>query len=304
MHRKILAATLFLSLPLAACGGGGGGKDMTTPPPSGSSNSKLTDLKVSETFSTTAGTMSGRFTGASTVENVTSAQGGLGNDVTVAYNADNGSYTVSVNQAGINSSMAFAPADLNTSSSTANVYEFDRTVNGDPQTFLLYVPGNPASGLSYVTYGAWQHSHQGTSTQDFETSFFVFGIRTPTDDMPRTGSATYGTVVDGFWADSTGLSALNGAGNVTADFGSGQVNGSFAIGGVNVNTRAARNLDTFTGTGSISGNTFSGSFNGTGSNYKGDWDGGFFGPAAEELGGTFRVTDGGNQAVGVFVGKK
>jgi hypothetical protein len=303
MHRKIFAATLLLALPLAACGGGGGGKDMTNPPPAGS-NSKLTDLKVSQTFSTTAGTITGQRTTPTTVQNATSAQGGINNDVTVAYNAKDGSYTISVNQAGVNSSTAFGLSDLDKSNSTEKNYQFIRKENDDNYGLFLLVPGNPETKLTYVTYGAWQHEHQGSTSFDFETSFFVFGINTPTNDMPKTGSAVYSTVVDGFWADDTGLSALDGSGNVTADFGSGKVNGNFTVEGVNVSTRTAKNLDTFTGTGTISGNGFSGSFNGTSTNYKGNWDGGFFGPAAEELGGTFRVTDGGNQAVGVFVGKK
>lgn len=306
MQNKALTVILALtSLSLAACGGGGGGDGggMTNPPPA-SGNSSLTNLTASETFSTTAGTISGRLTSATSVDNVSSEQGDIGNDVTVAYDVDADSYTVKVRQNNVSSTTAFLPADINAGSSTANVTEYDRTVNGDDQTLLLFNPGNALADLSYVTYGAWQHQHQGTTTLDFDTSFFVFGIRTPSSEMPTSGTADYAAAIDGYWTDSSGLSALNGSAALSADFGAGTVDGEFDISGTNVNTAATKAFDTFTGTADISDNTFSGALDGTNTNYSGDWDGGFFGPNAKEIGGSFRVKDGGNQAIGVFVGKK
>jgi hypothetical protein len=60
----------------------------------------------------------------------------------------------------------------------------------------------------------------------------------------------------------------------------------------------------FTTTGAISGNTFSGSAATKDGNLSGAHQGGFFGPAANEIGGVYRMTGGGEQAAGSFVGKK
>jgi hypothetical protein len=306
----ILGAAVAL---LAACGGGGGGPSSGGGGNGGggggdgggdgpTSNDTLTNLTVSETFATAAATMTGTVEQGGTVSGVSSGQSGLGTPVTLAYDAANDSYTVKIDQAGISANTTFQPTDRDAGSSTAT---YDVFKSGDDQ-FVLFKPGNATKTLTYTTYGGWLRRTASGSNVDFDTSFFVFGVSTPAEDMPTTGTASYAAAVDGYWVNTSGLQVLQGDGALTADFAAGAMSGAFALNGVDEGG-TSHGFDTFDGAASITGNLFSGTMTGRNTDYSGTWGGGFFGPGAEEVGGSFRLTDpadSGNQAVGVFVGNR
>jgi len=307
----ILGAALAL---LAACGGGGGGPDTGGGNNGGgndgggndgggngpTSNETLTNLTVSETFPTASGTLTGTVEPGDTVSGVSSSQSSLGTPVTLSYDAGNNSYTVKIDQSGVSANTTFQASDRDVAGSTATYDVFKR---GDDQ-FVLFKPGNATKTLTYTTYGGWLRRTASGDNIDFKTSFFVFGVRTPTDDMPTTGTASYEAAVDGYWVSNGSLQVLTGDAALTADFAAGAMAGVFALNGTD-QAGAAHGFDTFDGAASITGNLFSGTMTGRDTNYEGEWDGGFFGPNAEEVGGSFRLADpaeSGNQAVGVFVG--
>jgi hypothetical protein len=170
------------------------------------------------------------------------------------------------------------------------------------------------SGLKNVASSRWQtNTGQGATTQ-YQIEDFIYGMRTPDGSVPRTGAADYAIGVSGVAADTdfVNLALISGFGALNADFASGALtlNGQikatedyFIAGRARLVRGGAL---TGSGTLSSSANSFSGSFNfdGLGA-YTGTMNGAFFGPAADEVGATWRASDGsGGFAAGTFVGGK
>ena len=300
---------------LAACGGAdsSGGPMTAAPPPSVSSpsspssstttgNTSLTNLTVSETFSTASATMRGRIAEDGTPSDVVSTHSGMGNAVTVDYDVTADSYTVNVNQGGIVAADTFGPVDYDDVQSTAQLGVFTKTSAAEARALLLAQPGVAGTGLSYVTFGTWQHL-QGATTIETEMALFVAGVRTPMVGMPTGGMASYDGVVLGFWTDITSANSLGGTANIVADFDNGTMTGHFELTGTNLTDFSPNPFDNLNGAATISGTGFSGPLSGESTSFSGTSAGGFFGPDGQEVGGSFRVTDGfGGNAVGVFTG--
>jgi transferrin binding protein len=172
------------------------------------------------------------------------------------------------------------------------------------QSLTLPPPGSSVSGalnwptqnasLSHMAYGEWNANTTGLQNSPVG-GFFAFGNATPGASIPTTGSATYtgrwqglsngvlsATRIDGpitgtalFTARTVGLSALDST-------------GAFRFGGT---------LSYAAGVNSLSGPIA----NGTG-NLTGSASAQFFGPNAQELGGVFRLINGGGtpQLIGSF----
>ena len=158
------------------------------------------------------------------------------------------------------------------------------------------------TGVSYLTYGVWlETSASGalTSSSDRITGAggFVIGAPTPPGDMPSAGTASYrGDAVAVELRDQQVPRTLSGSFAASADFAAGRVaatvdledavDGS-AFGRVTMNGLA------------ISGNQFTGSA--TGGGLGGSVEGGFAGPRAAEIGGSFELT-GSSTVYGAFAG--
>ena len=309
MRKTCVVMAALPAMLLSACGGGstGGGSVATSPPPPAPAptNSTMTNLTVSETFQTASGSTSGNINAITGIPSgFTSAQSAFGSGVTVAYNASSDSYTVQVNQAGITASSTFGPAQFNTVDSDQYVDIYDRDIGDESQQFLLYRGESSGFTLTYVTFGYWLRGRPASgSSLDLATSFFVAGIRTAATSMPSTGTASYEVGAVGLWTDSLEVDILQGTATLSANFGTGSLSGTFDMSGVPVLAGGLRPFDLVSASASISGNTFSGSMNGLSSGYTGTWSGGFFGPNAAEIGGSFRLTNSfGGQAVGAFAG--
>lgn len=194
----------------------------------------------------------------------------------------------------------FGPSNLVSSSGNFSTYgtatnSFRRLNQSASNTLIV---------LSYVDYGQWRRTSTANGTTSVNDTYVVFGSKTPPANIPRTGSATYSTVLDGTFVDKTGAYAVAGDGSLTANFAGGTIIYDATATGTKEVGSGSINFGTMTGTGSISFR--SGMFNGKGvtdaEGYKLDVQGNFYGPGAEEVGGLFRLTGHGGQGQGAIVG--
>lgn len=142
--------------------------------------------------------------------------------------------------------------------------------------------------FEYQTFGAWLHDRNQPSGTAGAGSY---GSVTPTADMPRGQTASYQGASTGIArrADGTHYQTVSEV-NVSTDFSTvsmsstNTVADSLLVGG---GTGLAPELD-FAGTGSVSNSGFVANVAGSGTS--GQAHGVFYGPNAEEVGGTFQTT--------------
>ncbi len=139
-------------------------------------------------------------------------------------------------------------------------------------------------GLSYTALGEWNSN----AVDDQANYSFVWGLETPSRDMPTVGSAIYGG--GGSYAEALPDGRTVYGLNVTfaaADFGAGTMRTSVNLIDTGGSMRTLRSGDM-----QISGNRFGGGLTGRGdaAAYTGSAEGRFFGPGAAELGGTFEAS--------------
>jgi hypothetical protein len=271
----------MLCVVLSACGNGGvNSTPVPTPTPTPSPAPTPTGLlSSSATFQpvisrTRYSTSSGALLTANPVAPGTA---------TFSYDAATDTYALQDTYSGQTISANFGQANRTASSEYAVAYE--KTASGTADTLALY--GNARAGtagtspieLSYTGFGLWTHSGDAGNA----TTFFVFGQQTSASTVPRTGTASYQTFVSARQLDigNVPLSDRNITGTATfsADFGAGTVATSLALIGMS-----------FDGTGTINGHSFSGGLRERGANDVGQFIGGFFGPAAQEMGYGFRIS--------------
>jgi hypothetical protein len=298
---------LSLAVLLSACGAGS--VSSTSPPTSTptptptASNSSLTGPLVSETFQGLG--VINRFTAAGGTGNVTSSQPLSSKAIQVSYDASSSSYTVVT---GTLPDATFTGASKSAANSTSDITVYDKSSGTKGDNLVLFNPGsgNKQLALTYTTYGAWQTINTSTSL-DVSTVFFVFGVKTATSDMPKTGTATYKSVIDGLFAGPTGIYALGGTSSLAADFGAGTVDFQMTPLGQNILTSAAKSFGTLTGSGTIAagGSSFVATSDAQiGGSYAASLAGQFYGPQAAEFGATFQLTGPDGQGNGAMVGKK
>ncbi|MEB3414621.1 transferrin-binding protein-like solute binding protein [Alteriqipengyuania sp. WL0013] len=184
---------------------------------------------------------------------------------------------------------------------------FGNSILGMPMGFSNW---ELLTGRTYVASSAWRYSNPEIDP-DYLYSYAVFGFPTANADTPRTGEAAYGLTFDGRVVDPDYANPflIQGTGALRASFVSGALDLSGSLRFGEDYFLSGRAGDSFTGvlsgTGSISStaNSFSGTFDFGGiGNYSGDFSGMFYGPAAEEVGGTFAARDENGAATGTFTG--
>jgi len=187
-------------------------------------------------------------------------------------------------------------ADAGASFNDAGALVVGRSADG--RTLVLMADPD-TTGFDYQTYSLWLTGY-GTSAGEIGAG--SFGAATDAAAIPSFGSATYAGTATGLASD--GIEYLGTISNVqvTADFGSGTA--SVTSSGTELfeldtlaNAGAQAGLD-FIGSGPISGATFDASVGG--SLTVGNVDGEFYGPGAEEVGGTFATSGSGITHVGSF----
>jgi hypothetical protein len=248
-------------------------------------------------------------TATGAISGTSGAANGFADGVTLSYDATTGGYMV--RDAG-GASATFLPASKNPAESNAAVSVYGQVSGNREDQLVLFNPGagNPTLALTYTSYGAWQRITDNVTAANVATQYFVYGIRQPAN-QPSTGSASYTTIVDGLWANGSGVYLLGGTSTFTANFTAMTVATSLDLVGTHVTTSATQTLGQFNGTGTIAalGGAFNGSFahQGTaddGGVYSGSFAGAFFGPQGQEMGYSFSLTSpNGGVAAGAVVGK-
>ncbi len=176
-------------------------------------------------------------------------------------------------------------------------------------------------GFSYVAIGQWgQFPSPGNSPQS--ATAFVFGYETPTTAMPANGTANFSGSASANVFKTVGpnilLTAVSGNANLSVNFGSGQVTGAFTNmqqwdgkympagnlpwNDVSLTAGIGTGSNKFSGSTAVTstpGTTFSLAGTATG-----HIDGAFYGPAAQDLGAVWSLSDGTASALGELQAKQ
>ena len=163
----------------------------------------------------------------------------------------------------------------------------------------------------YQTFGVWT---TGAGTGSGTVGVASFGVETPSSAIPVSGTVNFVGISSGRYIGSTGVDTFVGSDmTATANFGTRSI--TFAT----TNTRTSTDLISPTsnsnlntsGTLSYSAwvNQFTGVISSAGGGASnaamtGAATGKFYGPTAQEIGGTFAVTGGGAAYFGAFGGKR
>jgi len=164
-----------------------------------------------------------------------------------------------------------------------------------------------ANGWNYQTYGVWEiHSDPK------RVGFGAMSAGTPTlgNALPTTGLATFSGRASGFYIDPAGAT-FNTDATLTAnvDFQNraiGFSTGNTTLANTTTGARSANSGLNMTGSLNWAAgfNRFSGPVQTANDNLSGSASGTFYGPKAEEIGGTYNLVGGPSRMVGGFGGKR
>ncbi len=290
MRAKIIFTTTAAVLALGAV-------------PAAAQNTSLDNLTASQVFPAWQSTV--KYTVPSSGANAGKPTG-FGNyaKVTASIRYDHATKSYIVRDTGsISATSTFSDEQITSSTTTFTTY------SKSGETLKLFNPGasNPVMALRYTSYGEWRRTSPAWNGTGVNETWFVYGIKTTAANMPRTGGATYNAVLDGSYVSKTAAYALSGTAVFNANFAGGTIGytanptGTPSVGAPIV-------FGTLSGNGSISfgGSSFSIGANSNNPNYKMSMSGYFFGPAAVEIGATFRLnaTNGSGNGNGAIVGKQ
>lgn len=309
-----IQTSLFLSCltALSACGGGGGGSGVASAPIVPPPVVPVVPVPVPVPWQGTHMTVTYDVDSASatvvsnTVTGTSVDAAGSGSTVTVrtnSVNALNDRIIVSFNVAtpGARFVNVYPPDGSNlTSLPTLSLSQLSAALllaynNTGANGFVAQAPD-----LSYSAYGVWATNDTGTAGR---IGAIGIGTLTPIASVPTTGSASYVGTTNGAGINAAGPFALTGAVQIGVNFASGAV--STAITGVqqqNITTNVVSAGASLSGTGTVSGNRLSSTLAGGGTS--GVLAGSFYGPAAQEVAGAWRVTGSGSTSIGGFGAKR
>lgn len=158
--------------------------------------------------------------------------------------------------------------------------------------------------LNWVGNGLFVRQLETSNGFSVSADAFYFGLPTPTGGIPTNGSAQYGVYLLGALT-RTGqhpeLLLQGNAGLLSVDFLAGTVTVSGVTSYYDLITGSPGSGGyAYSGTATLSAGGFSGDFELA--NIDGTWDGGFFGPAGQEVGAAFRGGDGFSHYIGTLIG--
>lgn len=221
----------------------------------------------------------------------------------VVYDSATGTYTLrDTGNPALTST--FGPSNISGSDAAFTYYSKSSGSNVETFRLLNKSGANPLIVLTYVQYGQWRRSSTSGGVTSTNDTYVVFGSKTPSSGMPLTGSANYTTYLDGTFVDKNGVYAVTGTGGLTANFGSGTISYTATLAGDREGGGTDIAFGTLNGAGTISfgSSGFKGTGTTNGSGYRLDVNGNFYGPAADEIGGIFRLTGNGGNGTGAIVG--
>lgn len=292
-------AILALPLIVAACagGGGGGGGSASTSPAANFTN--WSALGPNSTITAAGSSTQLSYTqSGDTVSPSSGTQSATGASVTVGLNAAGDLSTFAL-QSGQGASFTLDRAKGDSFN--------DFTVNGIPVSYLQSKNGQNeatlSNGFEYQGFGVWA---TGIGTGSGNAGAVSVGSVTPATNIPTTGSATFsGTTIgtltvngipDNFVASST--SKVDFAARTIAYSTAGTTilgTGGASAAGLNMSGLFVYNAGS---------NQFSGAVATGNGAFKGSALGNFYGPNANELGGTYNMTGASGVMFGGFGGKR
>ena len=197
--------------------------------------------------------------------------------------------------------LTIADGDFFLSAVRALDNDVDRTANLDSQYY------------DYVHFGTWQiedYDHVN-NVMDVRGAAFYQGLETHPDNMPTTGSATFngrmiGQVIP---AGTAEVHPLTGDVELTADFAGGGIDGTITVEQATFNESLSLDGAIHSGSNRFDGAVTAGPAGDSAAmsfseGAEGDFDGRFFGPAAEEVGGAWSIEQDGRVGVGAFGGRE
>lgn len=306
--------TVPLCSVLIACGGGssGGGVASTPPPPPApaqftSFGAVQSGTSISVQGITREGSVRIENTGAILQSGVSSPTEG------------NGSATFSLNSAREISALNIVGAQSTVSFNSSNATAEALYLNGRPLAVVAYnstgsnqaLYGDPyILGFNYQTFGVW-----GTGLVNGGTGKFgamSVGSRTAAPSVPTAGTASYRGYAGGIYTDGA---TWRYAADATFDVNFGTRNIAISttnqtLTSVLTNVTSGTNMLRLTGTMTYAagGTTFSGNLSANGQTsllpLSGTGSGTFYGPSANEIGGTFFLRGSTTTLVGGFGGKQ
>lgn len=299
MILRLLLTCSLLAL-LGACGGGGGGNGVVRP-----DYPRLNNLTPTTEVSAVS-------TNAAFDNPTTQLESIPGGTVSISIGGDGSKITVvdvSVSQVGGTSfEQTFNQLEpVDGSGGTPPL--FYATViaqDGSVRSVFLANPAHALFDLNYMTLGFWEYEASGSAAAGVG-GHFAAGIETLTDDIPVTGTASYSGGMIGRYADGSDAYAVSANASSQADFGARTVSlttsNTFKVpvaGGSPVSDPSLNlsgSLSYAAGSNQLSstasGITTAGGMSGSASAK-------FFGPGAQELGGTFFVSGSNQQMTGSF----
>lgn len=309
---KNIKLLTLISFPLflVACGGGGGGGGGSSA--GGVTVTPFTSFGAIQPSSTVS--FQGSATGASYTSNVgTGFVTSLGPSSTTSYGGSTAQETI--NSSGYAASLTITP-NIGPSTTYTNL----TTVNSGPlagvavygssggTNEVLYAYAN-AAGWNYQTFGVWV---TGEGTGSGYAGAASVGAITPVSGMPATGTGTFTGYSAGVYTAATGQPFLASADmSAAVNFGSRSIvfnTTNTAISAFNGSGSSAQSGLNLSGTLNYSSgaNTFSGTVTSANTLLTGTANGQFYGPTANEIGGTYAVKAAtGVQAMGgAFGGKR
>jgi hypothetical protein len=206
---------------------------------------------------------------------------------------------------------------LELASATARNGLFDRfeTRTGETENVALLTRTGAGTlpGTSQVAGVIWDQRSGPADTRQIDARAGVFGVSTPVADVPRTGSASFGIIVNSLQISSFSPNSLQPNAILTReDRGSGLMTVNFANNSWSAaGTTGVSTLSRFSASGSIGGadQSISGTIRlGSMSSTDIPLAGSFFGPGAAEVGASFGLgssdANGSNLLVGTLVGRR
>lgn len=293
--RVLVVGSLFT---LAACGGGGGGGGVATgvsnPPPSqtiqfsgfssmpNDGTVEISGTMVERNYSQDLGTGDVNFVG--------SASGPYAGSLTLTSSGGDLSE--------IDLATFFAPSLFGEGSTLSDSGSL-LTVVAANGTDLGFIADPIDLGFEHQSFGMWL---TGIGTGNGQFGVGSFGSETPNGALPTTTTASYNGASIGVVRFSDGQPYASASNiSISTDFTTATISSS-STSISNLNTAsilAAPGLD-FTGTGPVSGSSFTSLVSGT--SITGTANGTFYGPNAEEVGGTFSASGTGIDYIGSFGG--
>lgn len=295
---------LLAVFSLSACGGGGGGGGTSATLASFSSwsavprNSSITVDGISQ---------SGTYTWDSVTNLVTARTDGA--------SSTGASYAATYDSNGLATNVTLSPAGgspvswSRTSGDTFGVLNINRSIDAfrSADGTKIALAANPYGyNWDYQSFGIWS---TGVATGSGTFGAMSIGSLTSGSAIPTSGTATYSGSTGGRYVNSSGQYWFTSSSmTAAANFGTRSVN--FSTTGTQVTPDLIRlsnnaSLDMAGSLSYVAGtNQVTGSVTTTGG-LTGSVNGRFYGPAAQEIGGTFAVTGSGLEGyAGAFGGKK